>query len=93
MVKLFQEFEARMSKNFEQIVRRVDLIDDKLQHCIIQGILKPDEQAAPSSSSFIPHTIPSPKNNLPKKFHNKHLPKKLPTKKNLPKKFPKKNLP
>ncbi|PKU85511.1 hypothetical protein MA16_Dca003251 [Dendrobium catenatum] len=62
MVNLFQEFEARMSKNFEKIVRRVNLIDEKLQHCIVQGIIKPDQQAAPSSSSFIPHTIPSPKN-------------------------------
>ncbi|KAI0496269.1 hypothetical protein KFK09_022583 [Dendrobium nobile] len=53
---------ARMRKNFEQIVRRVDLIEEKLQHCIVQGIIKPDLQAAPSSSSFIPHTIPSPNN-------------------------------
>ncbi|KAI0498852.1 hypothetical protein KFK09_019748 [Dendrobium nobile] len=62
MVNLFQEFEATMNKNFEKIVRRVDLIDEKLQHCIVQGIIKPDQQAVPSSSSFIPHTIPSPKN-------------------------------
>ncbi|PKU65248.1 hypothetical protein MA16_Dca015959 [Dendrobium catenatum] len=62
MVNLFQEFEARMRKNFEQIMRRVDLIDEKLQHCIVQGIIKHDQQAAPSSSSFIPHTIPSPNN-------------------------------
>ncbi|KAI0508056.1 hypothetical protein KFK09_014190 [Dendrobium nobile] len=62
MVNLFLEFEARMRKNFEQIVRRVDLIDEKLQHCIVQGTIKHDQQAAPSSSSFIPHIISSPNN-------------------------------
>ncbi|PKU60167.1 hypothetical protein MA16_Dca029162 [Dendrobium catenatum] len=88
MVNLFQEFETRMGKNFEQIVKRVDLVDEKLQHCIVQGIIKPDQQAAPTSSSFIPHTILSPEKNSPKKLPtNKNLPKKLFLSKKFPKKF------
>ncbi|KAI0526900.1 hypothetical protein KFK09_002493 [Dendrobium nobile] len=54
---LFQELEARLSKNFDQIVKRVDLIDNKLQNYIIQGNLNADQQATPSSSSFIPHIM------------------------------------